>query len=71
MRGISYRKELKESIINEVKEVVNVSLVARKHIISKSTIATWIKNFKEKDEIEMKPEREALVKEKIIILKKK
>ncbi|MBD5586067.1 hypothetical protein FDF50_03430 [Clostridium botulinum] len=71
MRGINYRKELKESIINEVNEVGNVSLVARKHIISKSTIATWIKNFKQKDEIEMKPGRKTLVKEKIIILKKK
>ncbi len=31
MRGRSYTKELKESILNEVKEVGNVSFVARKH----------------------------------------
>ena len=48
MRGRSYAKELKESIINEVKEVGNVSLVSRKHGISKSTIFTWIKNSKQK-----------------------
>ncbi|SDL16800.1 diguanylate cyclase (GGDEF) domain-containing protein [Clostridium cochlearium] len=34
MRGRSYAKELKESIINEVKEVGNVSLVSRKHGIN-------------------------------------
>lgn len=61
MRGRSYTKELKESIINEVKEVENVSLVSRKHGISKSTIFTWIKNSKQKDEIKVKPGRKALI----------
>lgn len=59
MRGRSYTKELKESILNEVKEVGNVSLVSRKHGISKSTIFTWIKNSKQKDEIKVKPGRKA------------
>lgn len=51
MRDRRYTKELKESILNEVKEVGNVSLVSRKHGISKSTIFTWIKNSKQKDKI--------------------
>ncbi|EPY2276942.1 transposase [Clostridium sporogenes] len=61
MRARSYTKELKESILNEVKEVGNVSLVARKHGISQSTIRTWIKNSKEKDNIKIKPGRKALI----------
>ncbi|AUM98456.1 transposase [Clostridium botulinum] len=61
MKGKSYTKELKESILNEVKEVGNVSLVSRKHGISKSTIFTWIKNSKQKDEIKVKPGRKALI----------
>jgi len=64
MRGRSYTKELKESILNEVKEVGNVSLVSRKHGISKSNIFTWIKNSKQKDEIKVKPGRKALIEGK-------
>ena len=55
MRGKTYTKELKEEILREVKEVGNVSLVARRHGISKSTIFTWIKESKNKDEIKVKP----------------
>lgn len=61
MRGKTYTKELKEEILREVKEVGNVSLVARRHGISKSTIFTWIKESKNKDEIKVKPGRKALV----------
>jgi transposase-like protein len=61
MRGKTYTKELKEEILREVKEVGNVSLVARRHGISKSTISTWIKDSKNKDEIKIKPGRKALV----------
>lgn len=61
MRGRSYTKELKEEIIREVKEVGNVSLVARRHGISKSTIFTWIKESNNKEEIKIKPGRKALV----------
>ena len=64
MRGRSYTKELKESIIKEVKEVGNISLVSRKHGISKSTITTWIRNSKEKDNIKVKPGRKALIEGK-------
>ncbi len=64
MRGKSYTKELKESIINEVKEVGNISLVSRKHGISTSTISTWIRNSKQRDEIKVKPGRKALVEGK-------
>ncbi|WP_058953637.1 transposase [Clostridium tyrobutyricum] len=61
MKGRSYSKELKESIINEVKEVGNISLVSRKHEISNSTISTWIRNSKKASEIKVKPGRKALV----------
>lgn len=61
MKGKSFTKELKEEILREVKEVGNVSLVSRGHGISKSTIFTWIKNSKTKDEIKIKPGRKALV----------
>lgn len=61
MRGRSYTKELKEEILREVKEVGNVSLVSRRHGISKSTIFTWIKDSKNKDEIKVKPGRKPLV----------
>ncbi|EQB85832.1 hypothetical protein M918_17400, partial [Clostridium sp. BL8] len=40
MKGRSYTKELKEEILREVQEVGNVSLVSRRHGISKSTIFT-------------------------------
>jgi len=61
MRGRNYTKELKEEILREVKEVGNVSLVSRRHGISKSTIFTWIKDSKNKNEIKVKPGRKALV----------
>lgn len=61
MRGKTYTKELKEEVIREVREVGNVSLVSRRHGISKSTIFTWIKGSKNKDEIKVKPGRKALV----------
>ncbi|WP_251861454.1 transposase [Clostridium sp. Marseille-Q2269] len=64
MRGRSYTKELKESIMQEVKEVGNISLVSRKHGISNSTISTWIRNSKKRDEIKVKPGRKALVEGK-------
>lgn len=61
MKGKSYTKELKEEILREVKEVGNVSLVSRRHGISKSTIFTWIKSSNNRDEIKVKPGRKALV----------
>jgi transposase-like protein len=61
MRGRTYTKELKEEILREVKEVGNVSLVARRHGISKSTIFTWIKESENRDEIKVKPGRKTLI----------
>ncbi|WP_228202040.1 transposase [Clostridium prolinivorans] len=61
MRGRTYTKELKEEILREVKEVGNVSLVARKHRISKSTIFTWIKESENRDEIKVKPGIKTLI----------
>jgi transposase-like protein len=61
MKGKSYTNELSEEILREVQEVGNVSLVARRHGLSKSTIFTWIKNCKAKEEIKIKPGGKALV----------
>ena len=61
MRGRTYTKELKEEILREVKEVGNVSLVARRHGIAKSTIFTWIKESENRDEIKVKPGRKTLI----------
>ncbi|SHI03824.1 transposase [Clostridium grantii] len=61
MKTTRYTKELKEEIIREVKEVGNVSLVSRRHGISKSIIFTWISKSKNKDEIKVKPGRKALI----------
>ena len=64
MKGRSYSEEFKEQILQEVKEVGNVSLVGRKHGISTSTIFNWISKSKNKDKIGVKPGRKALVEGK-------
>lgn len=43
MKGKSYTEELKEEVLREVKEVGNVSLVSRRHGLSKSTIGNGYK----------------------------
>ncbi len=43
--------ELKEQILSEIKDVGNVTLVAKKHNISSKTIHNWIKLVKNKDQI--------------------
>ena len=64
MKGRSYTEEFKEQILQEVKEVGNVSLVGRKHGIATSTIFTWISKSKNKDKMGIKPGRKALVEGK-------
>lgn len=64
MKGRSYSEEFKEQILQEVKEVENVSLVGRKHGISTSTIFNQISKSKNKDKIGVKPGRKALVEGK-------
>ena len=64
MKGRNYSEEFKEQILQEVKEVGNVSLVGRKHWISTSTIFTWISKSENKDKIGVKPGRKALVEGK-------
>jgi hypothetical protein len=49
MKSRNYTINLKEEILREVQEVGNVSLVSRKHGLSKSTIFTWIKPSNKKD----------------------
>ena len=58
---INFAIVIKDEILREVQEVGNVSLVARRHGVSKSTIFTWIKNSKAKDEIKVKPGRKTLI----------
>lgn len=53
IKGRSYTEEFKEQILQEVKEVGNVSLVGRKHGIATSIIFTWISKSKNKDKIEI------------------
>jgi transposase-like protein len=53
MKSSIYTRNLKEEILREVQEVGNVSLVSRKHGISKSTIFTWIKYSNKKDEFNL------------------
>ncbi|WLF70556.1 transposase [Clostridium septicum] len=64
MRGQHYTDEQKEQILQEVKEVGNVSLVGRKHGISTSTIFTWISKSKNRNQIKTKPGRKTLVEGK-------
>ncbi len=64
IKGRSYTEEFKEQILQEVKEVGNVSLVGRKHGIATSIIFTWISKSKNKDKIGVKPGRKALVEGK-------
>ena len=61
MKGKTYSEEFKNQILQEVKEVGNVSLVGRKHGISTSTIFTWISKSMIKDKIIVKPGRKALI----------
>ena len=64
MKGKTYSEEFKNQILQEVKEVGNVSLVGRKHGIYTSTIFTWISKSKNKDKIKVKPGRKALIEGK-------
>lgn len=64
MRGQHYTDEQKEQILQEVKEVGNVSLVGRKHGISTSTIFTWISKSKNRDQIKTKQGRKTSIEEK-------
>ncbi|MEN8435286.1 transposase [Clostridium septicum] len=66
MRGQHYTDEQKEQILQEVKEVGNVSLVGRKHGISTSTIFTWISKSKNRDQIKTKPCRKTSVEGKVM-----
>ncbi|MEA4827920.1 MAG: transposase [Clostridium sp.] len=61
MKGKSYTKDLESRMLREAQEVGNVSLVARRHGVPKSTIFTCIKNLKAKNEIKVKPGRKTLI----------
>lgn len=46
-----YTKEFKEQILKEIQDVGNISLVCKKHELKPSTVHTWIKRDKNKDQI--------------------
>ncbi len=53
-----YTESQKQQIIKEVSDTGNLSLVAEKHSIPKSTVGTWISNTKRKRSISGKIIRE-------------
>jgi len=46
-----YDDKFKEQVIKECQEVGNISLVARRHDIPKTTIYGWIKAYKKKGSV--------------------
>ncbi|SHJ42299.1 Transposase and inactivated derivatives [Lutispora thermophila DSM 19022] len=46
-----YDDKFKEQVIKECQEVGNISLVARRHDISKTTIFGWIKTYKKRGSV--------------------
>lgn len=54
-----YTKEFKEQVLAECQQISNVSLVARRHGISPSTIHTWRATVKKRGSIEPLPKAEA------------
>lgn len=65
MKPRKYTEEFKKQILREVEKIKNISLVARNHNISKSTIYTWIKNSKDRGKIKTKIRRKSGVKKEI------
>ena len=59
MKRQNFSKEFKQQILEECREVGNVSLVARRHEISKHTIYAWIKTSNEKGAPEKLPRKQA------------
>lgn len=61
---MKYSNELKEKILNEVKESTNISAVAKKHNMSDSTIHTWLaKEKKDQPKLDAQNENKRLKKE--------
>lgn len=50
-----YTDEFKEQIIKECQETGNVSIVARRHEISSSTIHTWIQKLRKRGSVKPLP----------------
>jgi len=57
---MQYSPELKEKILNEVKETKSISVVARKHSVPTSTIATWLKRSNIQFETKMESSKKDL-----------
>lgn len=62
LRASKYTVELKQQILDEVKEVGVVSTVAKKHGISSKTIHNWIYATQNKDKLDQGKELRALTK---------
>ena len=51
MKHNNYSDELKEQVVHECQQMGNVSLVARPHGISKPTVYSWVRKYKENSSI--------------------
>jgi len=51
MKRNTYSDELKEQVVHECQQMGNVSLVARRHGISKPTVYSWVRKYKENGSI--------------------
>jgi len=66
---MKYSPDLKEKVLNEVKESTNISAVAKKHNIPDSTIHTWLSKMDKNQSIdstkvELRRLRKELLQEK-------
>jgi len=55
MLKTNYTDEFKEQLIKECQETGNISIVARRHDISPSTIHTWIKKQRQTGSVKSLP----------------
>ena len=55
MKRNTYSDELKEQVVHECQQIGNVSLVARRHGISKPTVYSWVRKYKENGSIRTLP----------------
>ena len=60
---MQFASEVKEQVIKEIQEVGNITIVSKKHGISPKTASTWMRNFRNCDQVtEAKTMKEMAVK---------
>lgn len=67
---MQYSKELKESIIAEVREIKSLSVVSRKHGVAASTISGWISKESKKIQYKLDSSKKDLKVENKTLRKK-